>query len=233
MGQWLVFGWFWSWGTLDMQLARQKLGKNTHPIHGGRHCPMAAMAPSPRHRRVQQFANMLRNKPVVKTREYYCFYYVFISFFKAQRIVDAPCLSVCWLRQRAALRVSYSHRVALRIILSASGTESMMLSACAESMIVSAPPAASMIHTLSTVWLYYYDKQCLNGTADRTAAKGGQVLPHFQQIVSGASMPLCPIAAVFNSSASGQSVIGWSVHNKGSQALGGFPPKGLRWICRI
>jgi hypothetical protein len=44
---------------------------------------MAAMVPSPRHRHIQQLANMLRDKSVVKTREYYCFYYVFISYFKA------------------------------------------------------------------------------------------------------------------------------------------------------
>jgi hypothetical protein len=43
MGQWLVFGWFWSWGTSDTQLARRKLGKNSHPNHGGHHCPMATM----------------------------------------------------------------------------------------------------------------------------------------------------------------------------------------------
>jgi hypothetical protein len=40
----------------------QKLGKNTHPNHGGRHCPMAAMVPSPRHHRIQQLPNMLFNK---------------------------------------------------------------------------------------------------------------------------------------------------------------------------
>jgi hypothetical protein len=62
VGQWLVFGWFWSWGTSDTQLARQKLGKNTHPNHGGRHCPMAAMVPSTRHCCIQQLANMLCNK---------------------------------------------------------------------------------------------------------------------------------------------------------------------------
>jgi hypothetical protein len=45
-----------------MQLARRKLGKNTHPNHGCRHRPMAAMVPSPRHCRIQQLANMLRNK---------------------------------------------------------------------------------------------------------------------------------------------------------------------------
>ncbi len=62
MGQWLGFGWFWGWGTLDMQLARQKLGKKAHPNHGGHHCPTAAMVPSFRHRHIQQLANMLRNK---------------------------------------------------------------------------------------------------------------------------------------------------------------------------
>jgi hypothetical protein len=65
VGQWLVFGWFGGWGTLDMQLARQKLGKKTHPNHGGRHHPMAAIVPSSRHRHVQQLANMLRNKSML------------------------------------------------------------------------------------------------------------------------------------------------------------------------
>jgi hypothetical protein len=37
----------------------------------------------------------------------------------------------------------------------------------------------------------------VNGGADRSAAEDGRVLPHFQQILTGASMPPCPIAAVF------------------------------------
>jgi hypothetical protein len=45
-----------------MQLARQKLGKKTHPNHGNRHRPMAAMVPSPRHHSIQQLANMLHDK---------------------------------------------------------------------------------------------------------------------------------------------------------------------------
>jgi hypothetical protein len=76
---------------------------------------MAAMVPSPQHRHKQQLANMLRNKTVIKTREYYCFYYVFISYFKAQHIIDAPCLSVCGLRGAES------------IILSAGGAESIIL----------------------------------------------------------------------------------------------------------
>ncbi len=148
VGQWLVFGWFWSWGASDKQLARQKLGKNTHPNHGGRHCPMAAMVPSPRHHCIQQSANMLRDKSVVKTREYCCFNYVFISYLKAQRIIYAPCLSVCGLRSAESIKLSAGG--AETVILSAGGTESMMLSACAESMIVSTPPTASM--TLSALF---------------------------------------------------------------------------------
>jgi hypothetical protein len=75
----LGFGWFWGRGTSDTQLARWKLGKKTHPNHGGFHCPIAAMAPSPWHRGIQQLANMLRNKSDVKTREYYCFTMYFLA----------------------------------------------------------------------------------------------------------------------------------------------------------
>jgi hypothetical protein len=56
-----------------MQLARWKLGKKTHPNHGGRRRPTAAMVPSPCHRHSQQLANMLCDKSVIKTREYCCF----------------------------------------------------------------------------------------------------------------------------------------------------------------
>jgi hypothetical protein len=40
--------------------------------------------------------------------------------------------------------------------------------------------------------MYDYRQQRLDGGADRSAAKEGRVLPHFQQIVSGASMPAVP-----------------------------------------
>jgi hypothetical protein len=43
-----------------------------------------------------------------------------------------------------------------------------------------------------------FGQQCLNGITNWSAAKGGQVLPHFEHIVSGASMPPCPIVAVFS-----------------------------------
>jgi hypothetical protein len=65
VGQWLGFGWFGGWGTSDTQLARQKLAKKTHPNHGGRYCPMAAMVPSSWHRHIQQLANMLGDKSML------------------------------------------------------------------------------------------------------------------------------------------------------------------------
>jgi hypothetical protein len=143
VGQGLVFGWFWSWGISDRRLVRQKLGKNTHPNHGGCHCPMAAKVPSPWHRRIEQLANMLRDKYVIKTRESYCFYYAFISYFKARHIIDRRCLSVYGLCNAESIILSAGG--AETLILSACGAESMMLSAFPDIMIVSAPPAASMI----------------------------------------------------------------------------------------
>jgi hypothetical protein len=65
VGQWLVLEWFGGWGIPDTRLARRKLGKKTHPNHGGHHCPTAAMMPSSQHRQVQQLANMLRNKSML------------------------------------------------------------------------------------------------------------------------------------------------------------------------
>jgi hypothetical protein len=42
-----------------------------------------------------------------------------------------------------------------------------------------------------------FGQQCLNSDADWSAAKGDQVLPHFQHIVSGVSTPPRSITAVF------------------------------------
>ncbi len=106
----------------------------------GRH---GALPPAPLHTTISQHA--VQQVYVIKTREYYSFYYGLISYLKARCIVNAPCLSICGLRQWAVLRVSYSQWAALRIILSVGSAESMMLLACTESMIVSAPPAESMI----------------------------------------------------------------------------------------
>jgi hypothetical protein len=44
-----------------MQLTRQKLGKKTHPDHGGRRRPTATMVPFSWRRGIQQSANMLRD----------------------------------------------------------------------------------------------------------------------------------------------------------------------------
>jgi hypothetical protein len=105
---------------------------------------MAAMVPPPPtlpHTTISQHA--ARQVNVVKTRKYYCFYYLFISYFKARRILDAPGLSACSAGGAASIILSAGS--AESIILSAGGAESMMLSSCAESMIVSAPPPESMI----------------------------------------------------------------------------------------
>jgi hypothetical protein len=61
----MVFGWIWGWGTSDTQLARRKLGKKTHPNHGGHHHPTAAMVPSLQHCHIQQSAIMLRDKSML------------------------------------------------------------------------------------------------------------------------------------------------------------------------
>ncbi len=129
VGQWLIFGWFWGWGTSDTWLARQKLGKKINPNHGGCHCPMAAMVPSPQHCCIQQLANMLHDKSMLLKLENIIIFTTYYScYFKARRIVDVPCMGVCGLRQWAAsrvlyspwaaLRVSYSQRAALRVCCS-------------------------------------------------------------------------------------------------------------------
>jgi hypothetical protein len=117
VGQWLGFEWLWSWGSLDSWLARQKLGKkHTHqswqpPLPYGCH---GAFPPSPPHTTISQHAAW--QVYVVKTREYYCFYHVFISYFEAQHIDNALCLSVCGLCGTES------------IILSVGGTETIILS---------------------------------------------------------------------------------------------------------
>jgi hypothetical protein len=58
VGQWLIFGWFWGWGTLGTQLARQKLGKKNTPIMA------AAIALWPQHHHIKQLANMLHDKSI-------------------------------------------------------------------------------------------------------------------------------------------------------------------------
>jgi hypothetical protein len=50
---------------------------------------------------------------------------------------------------------------------------------------------------LSVSPIYNFGQQRLNSAADWSAAKDGQVLPHFKQTLSGAWMPSCPIAALF------------------------------------
>jgi hypothetical protein len=63
-------GWFGGGFGVGGHWTRNKLGgsyvKKTHRNHGSRHGPTAAMVPSFRHRHIQQLANMLHDKSVVK-----------------------------------------------------------------------------------------------------------------------------------------------------------------------
>ena len=58
------------WQTSDTQLAMQKLCKTIHPDHGGRCCPMAAMAPRSRRWAITKLANILCDKSVPLNLEY-------------------------------------------------------------------------------------------------------------------------------------------------------------------
>jgi hypothetical protein len=92
VGQLLVFGWFWSWRTFNTRLARRKLGKkNTPPtwrppLPYGRH---GAPPPATLYTTISQ--HDAQQVYVVKTRGYYCFYYL-LALEKAQRVVHALCL---------------------------------------------------------------------------------------------------------------------------------------------
>ncbi len=190
VGQWLVFGWFGSWGTLDTQLAWRKLGKNNIPQSWRPPSPYGshgALLPAPPHTAISQ--HVAQQVYVVKTRKYYCFNYLLAilrhnTLLTCRACVFEDCLSGrCWdYHSLSGRRWEYDalsmhweygysqHRpvpVCLRvasvdgaeiIILSAGGAESMMPSACAESMdtlstgaesiILSVPPTESMIHSV-------------------------------------------------------------------------------------
>ncbi len=71
----------------------------------------------------------------------------------------------------------------------------------AESIILSAANSGGYRKNINR-WLFIllindFGQQRLNGATNWSAAKGGQVLPHFDHIVSGVLTPPCPIAAVF------------------------------------
>jgi hypothetical protein len=116
VGQWLVFRWFWVLGTLDMRLARRKLGKRNTPqswwplLPYGRH---GALLPAPPHTAMSHHA--AQQVYVVKTRKYYCFYYLLAILRHDASSTRLACTCVCGLRQRVVLRVSYSQRAALRV----------------------------------------------------------------------------------------------------------------------
>ncbi len=106
------FGWFWSWGTLDSRLARQKLGKNTpqswrpslpYVRHG-------AFPPAPLHTTISQHA--VRQVYVIKLENII----VFTMYLLAILRHDASSTCRAWVFAGCmALRVSYSQRAALRL----------------------------------------------------------------------------------------------------------------------
>ncbi len=65
VGQWLVFGWFWGWGTSDTQIARQKLAKKITPQSWRPPLSYGCHGAFPQHHRIQQLANMLRNNSML------------------------------------------------------------------------------------------------------------------------------------------------------------------------
>ncbi len=128
MGQWLVFGWFWGWGTSDTRLARQKLGnKNTPqswqpPLLYSRH---GALLPAPPRTAISQHA--AQQVYVIKTRKKYCFYYLIAMLRHDASLTHRQCTFLVCLRVASA-------GGAESIILSVGCAESMMLSAHAKSM---------------------------------------------------------------------------------------------------
>ncbi len=140
----MIFGWFWSWGALDKRLARGKLGKNNTPQSWwppspwGRH---GALPLAPPQTTISQHA--AHKVYVVKTREYYCFCYLFAILRHNTLSTHRACVFAGCISGGAESRILSAHTES--IIFSALPAESMMLSACTESIIVSAPPTESMI----------------------------------------------------------------------------------------
>ncbi len=74
---------------------------------------MAAMVPSPRHRCKQQLANMLHDKSMSLKLDYIIVFTMYLSAILRQ---DASLMRRAWVFAGCvALRVSYSHQVALRL----------------------------------------------------------------------------------------------------------------------
>jgi hypothetical protein len=147
----LIFWWFGGWGTSDTRLARQKLGKKNTPQSWWPPLPYGRHGALLRHCRIDQLANMLHDN-LMSLKLENIIVFLLISYFKAQHIVTTPCLHVCKLPVGGAESIILSTGSAESMMLSAcpesmllSVPESMMLSACAESLIVSVPPAESMI----------------------------------------------------------------------------------------
>ncbi len=119
-----------------------------------------------------------------------------------------------WILSVPALRASYSQRRPLRVWFSALFFVLLRYAKC----------GGYVKNNNRQYWqlpIKDFGQQRLNGGADWSAAKAGQVLPHFQQILSGALTLPCPIAGVFwflcGQSLVGR-LVGWSVSRSAVQS---------------
>jgi hypothetical protein len=74
----------------------------THPDHGGRRRPTAAMVPHSQRQDIQQSANMLCDKSMSFKLERIYYLLLFINYLMARRIVNTLCdvvqngFTACW-----------------------------------------------------------------------------------------------------------------------------------------
>ncbi len=192
---------------------------------GGCHCPMAAMVSSPRQHRIQQLANMLRDKSMLLKLENIIVFTMYLlailrhgASLRCRAWVFVGCAALWEYHSLSRRRWDYNTLSGRRWeydALSVRWEHDSLSTACCEYDTLRAVWWCHYATVMLTAawqgrgnkknnnWQYWqlpinnFGQQHLNGAANRSAANDGQVLPHFQQIVSRASTPPCPIAAVF------------------------------------
>ncbi len=226
---------------------------------------MATMVPSPRHCRIQQLANMLRNKSsLLKLENTIASIFITLAILRHDALLmhRACVFASCVNGQHWEYHTLSGRRWEYCSLSKRHWEYNMMLSACAESMIVSALSAESMwYNTLSAVWLCYYANSGAMGGYKKNNSRDTDNC-RFTTLVKSTStaVPIgLPLKTAkfchtsnrllvgrwchhtlwqlqFNSSVVSHWSVGWSVVNKGSRALGGFPPKGWFWnymVCIV
>ncbi len=159
----------------------------------------------------------VRQVYVIKTRKYYCFYYLLAILRHKALSMRRACVFVgCVSRRRWEYHTLSGRRWEYDVL-------SMHWEYGYSHHWHWEHHTLSTTHweydTLNAAWLWYYDissgykknnnrrywqslinnfgQQCLNGAANWSAAEGDQVLSQYQHIVSEASMPPCTMVAVF------------------------------------